>query len=119
MKFLLFYENKLFISYLKELIKNNNDEFVVLNEDSNICLAYKKYVPDWILIDLYFKNNNGFKAAEILKSEFPEANIALLSDFNDERLKRKSYEIGAVFIPKENLFEFYKIINHDKNDIPI
>ena len=119
MKFLLYYENKLFINYLKELIKNNNDEFVDLNDDTNICSAYKMYKPNWILIDLQLKKNNGFDVAELLKSEFPEANIALLSDFRDKRLKVKSNEIGAVLIPKENLFNFYNIINSEKNNMQI
>lgn len=111
MKFFLFYENKLFMSYLKELITSNRDECVELNDEANFYSLYRDYKPDWILIDIPLKNNNGFKLAEILKRDFPEVNIALLSDFNDERLRIKSEEIGAVFIPKEKTFEFYQLIN--------
>ena len=99
------------MNFLKELIINNKDECVELNDAANIYSACIEYLPDWILIDLGLKNNNGFKLAETLKSKFPEVKIALLSDFNDERLKAKSDEIGAVFVPKEIIFEFYDLIN--------
>lgn len=116
MKFLFLYENKLFMSFLKELIINNKDECVELNDAADICSAYRKYMPDWILLDLGLKNNNGFKLAKTLKSEFPEVKIALLSDFNDERLEAKSKEIRAVFVPKEIIFEFYDLINISKSE---
>jgi DNA-binding NarL/FixJ family response regulator len=114
LKFLFVYENKLFMSFLKKLIDNNKDECIELSDSSNIYLIYRNHRPDWVLIDLQLKNNNGFKVAEILKSEFPEAKIALLSDFGDERLKVKSDEIGAVFIPKEQIINFYEIIKSDQ-----
>ena len=111
MKFFLYYENQLFINYLKDLIKNNNDECVELSDYTNNNLIYRRHKPDWILIDLQLKDNSGFKVAEILKSDFPKAKIALLSNFDDERLKVQCNRIGAVFIPKEKIFDFYNMIN--------
>ncbi len=105
-------ENKLFRSYLRKTITGINDECIELDNGADINSVYQQYQPDWILIDLFLKNENGFKLAEKLKSECPGTNIALLSDINDERLRLKAKQVGAAaFIVKENLFECYNIIH--------
>ncbi|MGE5365115.1 MAG: response regulator [Bacteroidota bacterium] len=110
MKFLIVDENKSFREYLRELIVDNNDECMELEDGLNIAAAFRKYKPDWLLIDLQMQKQNGFRLAEMMISEFRDASIALLSDFNDERLRIRAEQIGAkAFIVKENLCDLFKI----------
>lgn len=106
MRCLVVDENKSFRNYIKELIILNNNECMELDDGINLNSVYREYRPGWVLIDLQMEKMNGFKAAEKLIEEFPEACIALVSDFYDERLRNKAEKIGAAaFIPKENLTE--------------
>lgn len=111
MKFLIIIENQHLSRYIKRLILSNNEECLVADNIEDFITAIKKYNPDWIFIDLDLKNVNGFKLTETIKSKHTDISIALLSDFNDKRLRLKAEKVKAsAFIPKENLYEFHKII---------
>lgn len=112
MKFLLIDDNGYCGKYLRSLITNNGDEYIEIENNDDLCSAYLKYKPDWLLIDIQMKERNGFNIIEKIKYKLPEAAIAVLSDFYDERLRLNAEKVGAsVFIAKENLFDFYSIIN--------
>lgn len=115
MKFLLADENNLFRKYLIELITHNNDECVVVEDNKDVFSSYKKVKPDYVLINLRFKNNSGFRIAEELKKNNPAAVVAVISDFNDKRIKAKAEKIGAdAFISMEDISKFFDELNKQK-----
>jgi DNA-binding NarL/FixJ family response regulator len=119
MRFLLVEENKDFREYLKELISNHGDECIDLKEGISLNKDYRDYLPDLVVIDLEMKNISGFKAAKELLSEFPDARIAFLTNFEDELLHKAAESIGVkTVIPKESLYEFYDIIKSEMNNLP-
>lgn len=109
MKFLLLNENEIFGNYIKALISSHSDECIEVKDFADLNFHYKNNFPDMTLIDLNLKKVNAFVLASNLKKEFPKAKIALLADYEDKTLHKKSDQIGVdAFIPKENLFEIYK-----------
>jgi DNA-binding NarL/FixJ family response regulator len=119
MRFLVVDENKDFRTYLKEMITAHNDEYLELTDASELKSEYRKSIPDYVVIDLEMKQVSGFRAAKELLDEFPKARVIMLSGFYDERVRLKAEELtAAIFISKENLFEFYKIINEKLNLCP-
>ncbi|MHB9057099.1 MAG: response regulator [Paludibacteraceae bacterium] len=111
MKFLILVENPGFRKFIKKIITANNDECIQTENSTHLKSALKKYQPDWIVIDINLKKENAFQVAGEIRHEYPAVKIALLSDFDDARLRIKAKEAGAVaFISKGNLTEFYKII---------
>jgi len=112
MKFLIVADNSDLIQYISNLIVKQNDEFLLLNNPNQFNQTIISYQPNWILVDLIIKEANGFDIAEKIKKNYPQMNTCLLSDSKDEKLIQKSKQINTdLFISKENLFEFYKIIN--------
>lgn len=119
LRFLVVDENKDFRTYLRDMITDNNDQYLELTDPLKLNSFYKKYIPDYVVLDLQMKQVNGFKSAKALIDEFPGAKVIILSGFYDERLRLKVEEIaGTIFISKENLYEFYKIINDKLNLCP-
>ncbi|MHB9011474.1 MAG: response regulator [Ignavibacteriaceae bacterium] len=111
MKFLILDENPGFRKFIKKLITANNDECIQTENSPHLKSALKKYQPDWIVIDINLKKENAFQVAREIRRENPAIKIALLSDFDDVRLRKKAKEAGATaFISKENLTDFYKIL---------
>ena len=111
MKFLILVENPGFRKFIKKLITTNNDECIQAENSSHLKSTLKKYQPDWIVIDINLKKENVLQVVGEIRHEYPAIKIALLSDFDDVRLRKKAKEAGAtVFISKENLTEFYKIL---------
>lgn len=112
MNFLLVVENNRMRNYLKKIITLHQDECRELTPENSILSSLKTYNPDWVLVDLLWKHENAFKLTEELKSGYPSVNIAVLSDTDDERFRIKAIQAGAsALIPKENLYDFFKIIS--------
>lgn len=108
LKFLLLNENEIFGNYIKTLISNHCDECIEVKDFANLNFYYKNSSPDITLIDINLKNVNAFVLASNLKKKYPKAKIALLADYEDKTLQKKSDQIGVdAFIPKENIFEIY------------
>ena len=111
MKFIILVENVNLSEYIKKLIIKNNDECIAAESINDLISAIDTIKPDWLFIDLQWTKENAFKLTEKIRIKHPDTNIALLSDVNDEKLRLKAEKVGAsVLIPKENLYDFYKII---------
>ena len=112
MKFLIVDDNERFRTYLRNLIIKKDDECIELDDGSKVSSVYKEFKPDWVLLDIRMKDVNGFEAAEELKKDFPDARFAIVSDYSDERFRKKASNLGAeAFISKENLFELYELVH--------
>jgi DNA-binding NarL/FixJ family response regulator len=111
MRFLFIDDNTMFRSFLREFIIKEGDEFMELIDGLNLNNAYREFQPDWVLLDIPYKNGNGIKAARLLKEEFPLARLIFVTDYTDQRFRKEAAKTGATaFIPKENLFELHNII---------
>lgn len=72
---------------------------------------YRKYHPDWVLMDIRMKRMNGFQAAETILSSFPEAKIIMITQYNDPKLLQKARCSGAcACILKDNLMDIERIL---------
>ena len=112
MKFLIVDDNEGFRKYLRNLIIKNEDECVELDDGLNVNSVYNEFKPDWVFLDIRMKNVNGFKAAEELRKNFPEARFAIVSDYSDNQFRERASKLGAAaFISKENLFDLYDLVH--------
>lgn len=59
------------------------------------CELYKRYHPDVLLMDIRMKKMDGLNASEKILSDFPKANILLLTTFTDDEYIVKALRIGA------------------------
>jgi CheY-like chemotaxis protein len=116
MKFLIVDDNREFRTLIKEIITKEGDECFELDDGKEVTFFYKKYKPDWVLLDIVMKNVNGIKAAEKLVEEFPEVRFVFVSGYTEERYRKKARELGAAgFVSKENLGEIMMILNNDES----
>ena len=114
MKFIIADDDERFRKYLREFITKEGDECIELDDGIKVSSVYKEFCPDWVLLDILMKNVSGFKAAEQLKKNFPEARIVIISSYSDERFRKKAKKVGAVtFVSKENLFDLKEFIYPD------
>jgi two-component system, NarL family, invasion response regulator UvrY len=67
------------------------------------CDAYKKYQPTVVVLDILFKvKMTGLDAMKIILSQNEKSNIVILSQHDQSRLIKESYQLGALaFIPKD------------------
>ena len=66
--------------------------------------AYAAFLPDWVLMDIEMKHTNGIVATERIRAVYPQANIVIVSNYDDDSLRERATAAGACgYVLKENL----------------
>ena len=66
--------------------------------------AYRAFLPDWVLMDIEMKHTNGIVATERIRAAYPQANIVIVTNYDDDRLRERATAAGACgYVLKENL----------------
>lgn len=91
-------DDDLFVTGALKTILESTGEITVKatgTDGEEACELYKKYRPDVLLMDIRMKNMDGLNASEKILSDFPKANILLLTTFTDDEYIVKALQIGA------------------------
>jgi two-component system response regulator DegU len=81
------------------------------SDGSEAISAYERLLPDWILMDLDMNGVDGITATRQITAAHPEAKIVIVTDYNDDELRRAAREAGAAeYVVKENLLNILDII---------
>ena len=66
--------------------------------------AYAAFLPDWVLMDIEMKHTNGIVATERIRAAYPQANIVIVTNYDDDCLRERATAAGARgYVLKENL----------------
>jgi CheY-like chemotaxis protein len=86
------------------------------NDGAEAVKTYPKLHPDWVLMDIKMKQMDGFQATWEIISQFPDAKIIMITQYDDPKLEKKAHEMGAIeFVLKEKLMDIERIIHGQKN----
>ena len=81
-------------------------------DGSEALAAYERLHPDWILMDIEMKNVDGITATRQIIAAYPEARIMIVTDYNDDILRRAAFDAGASqYVVKENLLDILEILS--------
>jgi CheY-like chemotaxis protein len=64
-------------------------------DPARVAELYRQTPLDWILIDIRLKQRNGLLATRRIKQQFPEAENILITDYDDQALRKADLESGA------------------------
>lgn len=100
---------------VRELVRDHlpdsaGEVFECADGDKAVDL-YKLHRPDWVLMDQEMPRTDGITAIREIIAEFPEANICMVTAFDDDELRIAAFAAGASgFVAKERLFELEAIL---------
>ncbi|MDO5708427.1 MAG: response regulator transcription factor [Andreesenia angusta] len=97
LKILLVEDHKV-LSESFSILLNSSNHFEVIANTRKASEAYdlcKKYKPDIVLMDVYTADGNGIDAAEIIKKDFPNIKVYILTGMKELILIKRAEEIGA------------------------
>jgi two-component system, chemotaxis family, chemotaxis protein CheY len=110
MKILIVDDNQQVRNLLRDYLPTSFDEIYECSDGDDALLSFRKHQPDWVLMDWEMPKMNGIKAIRQIIGEFPEANICMVTAFNDEEIRKEAFAAGASgFVLKDNLFELEDI----------
>lgn len=111
MKFLIVEDNNNMRRMIRNLVSEFADETHECHDGAEALAAYSEHLPDWVLMDIRMSGVDGIAATRQLKVAFPDANIIIVTDYNDEELRRSAREAGArEYVVKENLLDLRRIL---------
>lgn len=81
------------------------------SDGADALAAYERRRPDWVLMDIGMKNMDGITATRQIMAAYPQAKIMIVTDYNDDDLRRAATDAGASrYIVKENLLDIVDIL---------
>ena len=110
MKVLIVDDNEKVRNLLRDYLPNSFDEIFECEDGSEAFSLFKEHQPDWVLMDWEMPKMNGITAIRQIIGEFPEANICMVTAFDDEEIRSEAMSAGASgFVLKDNLFQLEDI----------
>ena len=73
--------------------------------------SFRRYSPDWVLMDWEMPGMDGITATRKIIAEFPKAHICIVTAFDDQELREEAVQVGASgYVLKDNLYELEAIL---------
>ena len=111
MKVLIVDDNEKVRLLLRDHLPVTADEVYECADGDQALLLCRKHLPDWILMDWEMPKMDGLTAIREIIAEFPQANICMVTAFDDEDLRAEAFAAGASgFVAKSNLFKLETIL---------
>ena len=87
-------------------------------ENASEALAlYERHNPDWVFMDISMPVVNGIEATQMIKSRHSEAQVVIVTDFDDQRLRKNAHTAGACgYVLKEDLMALRRILTAAVNE---
>ena len=99
---------------MRNLIKSvvsNLAETVECADGSEALSAYLEQRPDWVLMDIEMSDGDGIAATKQITAAFPEAQIIMVTDYDDADLREAARKAGARhYLVKEDLLALPKLL---------
>lgn len=111
MKILIVDDNEKVRELLRDYLPATVDEILECADGGEAFALYKQHLPDWVLMDWQMQKTDGITAIREIIAEYPQANICMVTAFDDEEIRREAFQAGAIgFVLKDNLFELEAIL---------
>jgi two-component system response regulator DegU len=106
MKILIVEENPKMRQLIRRIVDDFSPEVYECVDGAGALSAYTRYLPDCVLMDIDLPHLDGLEATRQIIVDFPDAQILMVTNYDDARLRAAAVEAGACgYILKENLLE--------------
>lgn len=111
MKLLIVEDNPQMRRLIIQFIRKPDDAIFECEDGSQALSAYCQHLPDWVLMDIEMSETDGISATREILAQFPEARIAIVTNYDNAGLREEARTAGACeFINKENLVDLRRVL---------
>ncbi len=104
-------DNKQVRSLMRDYLPDSVGQVIECEDGDTAFALYREHRPDWVLMDQDMPRTDGITAIREIIAEYPEANICMVTAFNDDDLRDEALAAGAsAFVVKDNLQEIESIL---------
>ncbi len=117
MTILLIEDNLKTRAAIKRILEQNLTEVteIIESDDGKKAVSlYKKHKPEWVLMDINIKSQDGLTAASEILTLNKDAKIVIVTMYRETEYRDASESIGVHgFLLKENLLELPDLLNRN------
>jgi CheY-like chemotaxis protein len=96
---------------VKAMLLELDQAFCECDDGSEALEIYRRFRPDWVLMDARMAGVDGITATRSITATFPMARVVMISGHNDPMLKQQAQEAGAMaYVLKDDLSQLLTII---------
>ncbi len=96
---------------LKQMVAGHASAVYEAADGADAFVAFAAERPDLVLMDLRMRPVDGLRATAQIKACFPDARIAIVSQFDEPELRSEAARAGAcAYIVKDQLEELTRIL---------
>ena len=111
MKIMIVDDNAEMRELLRTLLSDLAEEIHTYSDGASAIAEYDSYRPDWSVVDVGMPGMDGFAVTSWIKSRYPEAQVAVITQSNNPQMKAVALQSGATsFVTKENLSQLRRLI---------
>ena len=97
---------------MRHYLRRRATHFIECGDGSEVLPAYAEFWPDWVLMDWEMKFVGGLTATRELVRKFPEAKVLIVTNYDEETLRRAAFEAGALgYVLKDDLIEILRFMD--------
>jgi len=80
-------------------------------DGDQVLASFEAFQPDVVLMDVRMPGMDGIQATTLLKKAHPRARVVIVSDHEQDDLRRAAREAGAeAYVPKTNLLVLRRLL---------
>ena len=98
MKVLIVDDNQQVRLLLRDYLPPSVDEIFECGDGDKAVALYRKHLPDWVLMDWVMPNMDGITAIREIIAEFPQANICMVSAFDEADIRTAALADGMLLM---------------------
>ena len=97
---------------IRSLLRKVAGEFHECSDGDEAVDAYARFRPDWVVMDVEMERIDGITATRWIVADFPDAKIAIVTNYDEPALHKAAREAGArAYVLKEDLLALSRIVS--------
>lgn len=97
--------------FVRSLLASVTTDVQECEDGASALECYRRFLPDFVLMDLEMKQVNGLQATSQIMEFYPEAKVIIVTNYNDPLLRSQALAVGATaYVMKEQMTELTNIL---------
>lgn len=96
---------------IRDILEDLSPHFEECADGGDVLARFEAFEPDWVLMDLRMPHVDGIAATATLRAAHPDARVVMVSDHDQEDIRRAAQRAGAVaYVRKRDLLELRRLL---------